>query len=311
MIRSWKALVIGLVIVGFGVAMVCANRPERAQDVADELIEATSVLPENEGKLMMVSGTPYLADGGVIIDEEAGLQVQNALYYGRIPYQKVYVERSREVVVDKGEDKVSPDDDITRTEYYVAQDWIGASHKRDTVVSSTSNRYENPPALNLNAFHASGDLRVADFKISYADVSDYIQSENGSFSKEELAASCGTYITKSEIDLQAVENEYGHGMLSSGDDIGDVHVTFSYTTLEGAEPVTIIGRQRGDKLVLEDDDLISDSEHTRPGIISKEEYVASLKAEDKESSIIGIVVLIVGAVVTLLSFEWDFARFRK
>lgn len=91
-------------------------------------------------------------------------------------------------------------------------------------------------------------------------------------------------------------------MLSSGDDIGDVRVTFSYTTLEGAEPVTVIGRQRGDKLVFEENDLVSESEHTRPGTVSKEEFVASLAAEDKRSSIIGIVVLVVGVVITVLSF---------
>ena len=77
--RSWKALIAGLIIAGFGVAMLLANKPERAQSVADELVEATSVLPENEGKLVMVSGTPELVDGGKLVDEETGLKVENAL----------------------------------------------------------------------------------------------------------------------------------------------------------------------------------------------------------------------------------------
>lgn len=309
--RSWKALVIGLIIAAFGVAILCVNKPERTQGIADELVEATSVLPENEGKLVMASGTPNLVDGGVIVDEETGLKVENALYYGRMPYQKVYARRSREVVVDKGEDKLSSDDDVTRTEYYVAEVWIGADHERDAVVSGPYSSHENPPALPLSAYHAFGDLRVAGFKISYADMSDYIQSENGSFTKEELRDSCGDYILRSEIDLQAVEDEYGHGMLSSGDDIGDVHVTFSYETLAGAEPVTIVGRQRGDELVIEEDDLLSESEHTRPGVVSKEEFVDSLIAEDKQSRVIGIVALGLGAVVVLLSLGWGSMRFRR
>lgn len=309
--RSWKALIAGLIIAGFGVAMLLANKPERAQSVADELVETTNVLPENEGKLVMVSGTPELVDGGKLVDEETGLKVENALYYGRIPYQKVYALHSREVVVDKGEDKVSTTDDITETEHYVAEEWIIANHEREAVISSTAKRYENPPALPLSAFHAFGDLRISGFEISYADVRDYIETKNCSFTKQELEDSCGTYILRSEIDLQASEDEYGHGVLSSGDDVGDVYVTFSYETLAGANPVTIIGRQRGDKLVFEEDDLISEREHIRPGLVSKDEFVASLAGEDKQSMVIGIVVLVVGAVIVLLSLGWGTVRLRK
>lgn len=304
MIRSVKALIIGLVIAGFGIAILFANKPERTQSIADELVEVTTVLPENEGKLVMVSGTPRLADGGVIVDKDTGLRVENALYYSRIPYQKVYALRQREVVVDKGEDKISTIDDKKETEYYVAETWINADQKRDAVISRTSVRYENPPALHMSAYHASGDLRVSDFSISYPDVSDYVQGENGSFTQEELADACGTYIIRSEIDLKAVTSEYGHGMLSSGDDIGDVHVTFSYTTLAGAEPVTIVGRQRGNRLVLEEDDLVSESEGVQAGSVSKDEFVASLATEDASSRRIGIIGIVLGIAVVLLSFNW-------
>lgn len=309
--RSVKALVIGLVIAGFGIATLYANRPERIQSITNELVEATAVLPENEGKLVMVSGTPRLVDGGVIVDEEAGLRVENALYYSRIPYQKVYVLRTRKVVVDQGDDKLSTVDDVTETEHYVAEDWINADHERDAVISRTSVRYENPPALHMGSYHALGDLRMGDFKISYADVSDYIQSENGSFTQAELNDACGTYIRRSEIDLRAVTNAYGHGMLSNGDDIGDVHVTFSYATLVGAEPVTIIGRQREGRLVVEADDLVSESESVQAGLVSKEALVAALSTEDASSRRIGIIGVVLGAVIMLLSFEWDFSRFRR
>lgn len=296
-----KTLIAGLVILAFSIAILNANRPERTNEVADELVEATSVLPENEGKLVIVSGTPELTNGGVIIDEEASLLVQNAVYYSRVPYQKVYALRTREVVVDKGEDKNSDYDDVTKTEYYVVQDWINANQKRDAVVYNGLSSYENPPAVNLPAYHASGDLRVAGFKVSSADVSEYIETENCSFSQEELEEACGEYMIRSEIGLKATTSESGHGMLSNGDDIGSVHVLFSYTTLKGAQPVTIIGRQQGDELVLGEDDVVSEGEHIKPGAVSKDEFLEAIASEDSSSRMIGIGGIVLSAILILVS----------
>lgn len=298
-----KFLIIGLVVLAFGVGVLWANSPDRTRKIADELVEATDVLPENEGKLVIVSGTPVLANGH-IVDEEANLEVENAVSYSRVPLQKVYALRSREVVVDKGEDKMSDVDDTTKTEYYVVKDWIYANQERDAEISRTSVTYENPPAINLSSSHASGDMRICGFKTNYSDVSGYVQTEDAWFTQEELEQACGEYIVRSEIDLKAVTDEYGRGMLSSGDEIGDVRVTFSYETFEGAEPVTLIGRQKGDALVLEDDGLVSEAEQVQPGAVTKEEFVAAITAEDASSRRIGIGALILGALVFLLAFNW-------
>lgn len=302
--RSIKVLIAGLAIVAFGIAVLLSNGAERAEKVADELVQASAVSPENEGKLVIVSGTPELVNGGVIVDEEAGLRVENAIHYSRVPYQQVYALEKREVVVDRGEDKLSKDDDKTKTEYYVVRTWINADQKRDAVISATSGQYENPPAIPLSAYHASGDLRLSGFQISSSDVFDYIHTKIAGFTKEELNEACGSYITRSEIGLRAVTDEDGDGVLSSGDEIGDVHVLFSYETLEGADPVTLIGRQRGDKVVFEDDDPISDSEHVQPGVVSKEEFVDLITAEDASSRRIGIIAVVIGAIVLLLSLDW-------
>lgn len=296
-----KLLIAGLVVVAFGVAVMFVNGSERAEAVADELVEATAVLPENEGRLVIVSGTPQLADGGIITDEEAGLRVENAVYYSRVPLQKVYVKKQRQVVVDEGEDKLSEVDDVKEIEYYVALEWIGANHEREPEVSVTSVRYENPSRVKLDAYHASGDLRICGFGISAADVRDHIETANRWFTQGELEAACGSYITRSEIGLRAVTNEDGRGMLSNGDDIGNVHVHFSYETLEGAEAVTIVGRQRGDEIVLEEDDLVSEAEHVRSGVVSREEFLDAITAEDASSRKIGIGALVLGAVLVLLS----------
>lgn len=298
-----KFIVIGLAVLAFGVGVLWANNPERTNGIAKELVEATEVFPENEGKLVIVSGTPELTNGH-IKDEEANLKVENAVHYSRVPLQKVYALRSREVVVDEGEDKMSDVDDVTETEYYVVKDWINASQERDATISRTSTTYENPPALNLPAFHASGELRISGFKISSSDVFDYIQTKSAWFTQEELQEACGEYIARSELDLKAVTNENGRGMLSSGDEIGDVRVTFSYETFEGAEPVTLIGRQQGDVLVLEEDGPVSEAEQVQPGTVSKDEFVSAITTEDASSRRIGICALVLGAVLFLLAFNW-------
>ena len=302
LIRRPKLLIAGVLVMAFGLAMFSANRAERVGEVADELVEASAVLPENEGKLVIVSGTPQLMDGGVIVDEEAGLRVENAVDYLRLPLQKVYRLKSREVVVDKGEDKVSEADDVKRTEYYVAQGWIVANQQRDDVIDRTTARYENPAPVSMEVYAASGDLRVAGFAVSSADVSDYVTTKERRFSQQEPADACGLFITRSELDLRAVDED-GVGILSTGDEVGDVQVRLSYDTLEGAEPVTLVGRQRGDSIALEEEDQLSDAEHVQPGLVSREEFLDAISAEDSSSRWYGVGFLVLGAVLFLVSLN--------
>ena len=300
MIRP-KLLIASIAIVALGIAMVLANSAGRAKKVADELVEASAVEPQNEGKLVIVSGTPALADGGVIVDEETGLQVSNAISYSRVPYQKVYKEESREVVVDRGEDKLGDYDDKTRTEQHVVEAWINADSSREPYFSGDGARHENPKPVNLPAYHKMGDLRLAGFKISAGDVSPYLHCSTGAFTPEELSATCGEYIVRSELDLKAVERKDGGGMLSTGGDIGDVQVLFSYQKLDGADPVTLIGRQQGDELVLAEDDVVSELERVQAGTVSREEFLDSITSEDSSSRMIGIGFIVAGAILAVFS----------
>ena len=97
-------------------------------------------------------------------------------------------------------------------------------------------------------------------------------------------------------------------MLSTGDEIGDVHVLFSYETLEKAEPVTMIGRQTGDRLVVEHGKRLSNNELVQAGLISKDDFLASVRTEDASSRKIGIVMIVIGVIVVLFSFDWKIKR---
>jgi len=146
-----------------------------------------------------------------------------------------------------------------------------------------------------------GDLRLAGFKISAGDVSPYLHKSTGTFTPEELAATCGEYIVRSELDLKVVERKDGDGMLSTGSDIGDVQVLFSYQKLDKADPVTLIGRQQGDELVLVEDDIVSKLEQVQEGTVSREEFLDSISSEDASSRMIGIGFTVVGAVLLIYS----------
>lgn len=301
MFKHPKLLITSLILIVFGVAILFANSTSRTERLADELVETTAVTPENEGKLVIVSGVPQLKDGGVIVDEEAGLQVENAVYYSRLPLQKVYVEKTRTVVIDKGEDLQSTVDDKTEIEHYVVQEWIPASSDRSDSITISGVRYENPAPINLGAYHDSGDLRLGEFSVSAADVADSLTTTQRWFTPEELQQSCKHYITTSELGLQAVADDKGRGLLATGGEIGDVNVLISYDTLEGAEAVTVVGRQRGDKLVLEDDELVDESERVQAGMVSKEDYLASATSEDASSRWYGVGALALGLVVLVLA----------
>ena len=308
MLRTGGIIITGLIVIILGLAIIATNDGEKTAFLDEELVETTAVLPENEGKLVIVSGTPRLADDGLIVDGETNLRVENALYYERVPLQKVYKEETREIVVDKGEDKVSEDDDKKKTEHHIVTDWIAADIQRDAVVTNDFESYENPPAINLGRYSESNALTLGDFIIDSTDVFDYVQTANNYFTEEELRESCGDYIIKSELDLNPVTDENGHGLLSSGDEIGDVHVIFSYKTLEKAEPVTMIGRQTGNQLVVEHGKLLSNKELVRAGLVSKEDFLASTRAKNASSRKAGIVLMVIGAIIFLFSFNWKKTR---
>ncbi len=154
----------------------------------------------------------------------------------------------------------------------------------------------------MDVYTASGDLRIAGFAVRSVDVSDYVVTKECRFTQQELAAACGQFITRSELDLQAVDED-GIGILSSGDEVGDVQVRFSYDTPESAEPVALVGRQRGDGIVLEEEDQLSDAEHVRAGIVSREQFLDAISAEDATSRWYGVGFLVVGAIPFLASLN--------
>ena len=146
------------ILVFAGISIIFAYGEERVENIANNLVETREVLPENEGKLIFISGTPTIENDGVIIDKEANLQVNNAIEYDRRVLQHVYVEKSKEVIVDKGKDKVSTHDDKKKTVYYVEHEYIPAAADREDEISNNGHVYKNPPKVDLNGYFKINNL---------------------------------------------------------------------------------------------------------------------------------------------------------
>lgn len=294
-----KGLIIGAAIAGFGIAILNANQAERSDKIEAALVETNAVLPENEGKIVLVSGTPFLENDGLLADGECGFQVTNALLYRRVPYQKVYAVHEERVK------KVVSGDEYYETRKYVVKDWILANRERDPVVSVSwiGTKYENPPAVNLKPFVTKNPLHLGEFTISaHKNIAKFITTETRGFPPEELEKNCGEYIKNSGLDLKVTKNKDGFGMLSNGSDIGDVCVNFSYETLEGAEPITVVGKQIGNTVVFDEEQGLSDEEHILEGTMSKEEFITSIRSEDRTSRKIGYGMIAAGLLMVAAVF---------
>ena len=292
----------GLVILGFGMAISDANKSERVENIADQLVETTVVSPENEGKLIILSGIPQLVEDADVVDAYAGLQTNDVVRYDRRPEQKVYAIVEEEVVVDEGEKPLDTSDDITKIQEVVRAVWGSANYQHEDV-DFYDTIYENPPKAELDELYVSHDYYIGDFKIEPLDVYKQIETERFGFSEAELSDLRDRYMRDTGINLEIVKDGIdGDFMLVSGDKIGDIRVKVYYDKMKKTGSVTIVGRQHGDRIVLEEDDIVEEHEQVHAGEMSRKEFLSAISGEDKTSRVIGTVFSAAGAVILVLSF---------
>lgn len=305
--------IICAVFILMGVSMRAAYSEDRVSSIKENLIETDEVLPENEGKLVMISGVPTVEDGGIVEDEELGLSAENVLSYTRMPYQKVYIE-VEEKIVDKGKDKIKSYDDKITYKRYVSTDWIYSNGERESSVGDWKKSYENPDPVNMSSYVNTFDLQLGEFTFSSTKASDYIHSDMyKGFSEEELKENekCREYINNSEIPLEVTTDGNGNGMLSSGDNVGDIHVVISYNEVESIDPVTIIGVQVGNRIEFDEKDELDFGENIMEGELSKEEYLEKLRGSDKESRGYGTGFMVAGIIGIILTFAFSILKIRE
>ena len=286
------------IMVFAGISVKTAYSEQRTEDIANNLVETREVLPENEGKLIFISGTPTIENDGVIIDKEANLQVKNAIEYDRRVLQHVYVEKSKEVVIDKGEDKVSTHDDKKKTVYYVEHEYIPAAADREDEISNGGHVYKNPPKVDLNGYFKMNNLCFGEFKLKDdVDVLKYAETKLRGFTEEEINKNCQDYIASLGADFKVLpreNNEYAY--ISNGDELGNIHVAFYYTTLESIKPVTVIGKQEGNSIIFDNSYDLEKKEHVYEGILSKDDFINKLSKGDASARKGGTIALVIGVI---------------
>ena len=311
-----KRLIAGLVLLGFGIAIMSANATERTATLADELVETTTLSPENEGKLVMVAGTPMLEGNSGFVDEDAGLKIEDEIYsYNRNPQMKVYYE-SREKILVERKTKIDGRDieemwDVVRTM------WGAPNLKRDDVVISgifrSSNydadgeyyptgRFINPDPIEMDKYSVHYDLYIGEFKVSILDIGKFVDCKYYGFSKEDLEKIRTKYSQDLGINFEILEDKDGCAFLSTGNEVGDLKVEMLYQKVLGTRPVTIIGRQRGDSIVVEEEEKVSELEQVQAEIISKKEFLDAASKEDTGSRYIGMAIIALGAILTATCF---------
>ena len=317
MIKSKIMLIAGLLILCFGIAILSANKAERAEKITDELVETTTLSPENEGKLIILAGTPEIKGNTDVTDEAAGLKAEGAvLWYARNPLMKVYYESREQIVVERK--KTINDDDIVETWDVVRTMWGDPDLKREDVKINgllrssdydadgklyPTGTFKNPDPVSMDSFRVSNDLYIGGFKVNFSDIIKYAETEKHGYTEAQLEKIRAKYSQDIGAAFDIVTNKEGFAFLSTGDEVGDLRVEISYALLKNAEPVTLVGRQRGDSLVLEEDDIVSEAEQVQAGIISRKDFLKAIAKEDTTSRYIGIGFAILGAILTAFSLN--------
>ena len=296
------------ILLIFGISVLIANSKERTDKITERLIETKSVSPENEGKLIIVSGTPTLANDGVIVDKETGFQVNNAISYTRMPYQMIYVEKKEEVIYkvkDKDTGKYREEKEIKVT---IEKAWTSINKERKKKLFSGTKVYTNPPVPNnIDYYIARNDMCIGEFIFTPSSkILELAEIKSNRFSKEEL----DNYANKLGMDLKTVQLKNGSYILKNGDDIGSIKILFSYDTLVNMKPITIIGRQEGNRIVFDEKDGIEGDEYFQDRIVSKNEYLKSISSEDASSRKIGFNFTMVGVIGILLTISFKNSKFK-
>jgi hypothetical protein len=296
------------ILLIFGISVLIANSKERTDKITGRLIETKSVSPENEGKLIIVSGTPTLANDGVIVDKEMGFQVNNAISYTRMPYQKIYLEEKKEVIYKVKDKDTNKYREEKKIEVTIEKAWVSLNRERKKKLFSGTKVYTNPPVPNnIDYYIARNDMCIGEFIFTPSSkILELAEIKSNRFPKEEL----DNYANKLGMDLKTVELKNGYYMLKNGDDIGSIKIHFSYDTLVNMKPITIIGRQEGNRIVFDEKNGIEGDEYFQDRIVSKNEYLKSISSEDASSRKIGFNFTMVGIIGILLTISFKNSKFK-
>jgi len=272
------------------------NTEEHAATLEDLLVVTDGTIkPENEGKLVLATGTPYIENDGILRDEEMGITVENAVSYSRVPYEKIYYIEVTTTVLKH--DLNDPNDDETKVNKRLTTVWEDMDEEWPMQLKHDGKTYQNPEKLDYHSFYANNYLLVGDFKLLPNQFGSVVQTKPFTISEDQLLSSTKDWLDSATGQGFTVERlSNGGGRLSNGDAIGSVHIACEYSVLDKTAPLTVIGKQEGDRIVTYDLNGF-DEFYVYSGEITKEDFINDVSETDSGDRTACVIVMVISVLV--------------
>jgi hypothetical protein len=248
------------------------------------VIEGGKVVPENEGKLVLVSGRVTVEDNEVS-DTQFDVTVKS-------PYLSRIVEMCQwKTINQKG----------TMAEYVI---WSTELELKQQ--DFEGERYVNPDRFPFDAsvFKADVPFMLGELELSEKLIEKYV---TGRLTRVTELTQNGA--DKNSVDLDKTNNWYyyhsdfktlvGNQVNTGIYDIGDARVFFLMLDTKNPGEITVMAKQQNGRLVAYDNGDISPIEVLHDGIKSKEEIIAAEQSDDNAGAVVSIVLTVIFAGLTV------------
>lgn len=300
---------IGLILLfgySFGV-----NGAQHADTLKELLVETDGkVLPENEGKLVLITGTPGIENEGLLQDEEMGITVENAVSYSRIPYERIYVIETTTTTLEH--DLNDPNDDEVRVNKYLTDAWEDIDTDWPAQLKYEGKVYQNPEKKDYRSYYVKNKVCLGEYRIEADLLKPMIQTTPQVVSAEQLMASTREWIKQQKetpaFQVETVSN--GGGRLSNGDDFGSIRIVCEYETLDEPALMTVIGKQVGASV--ENYELNGfDEYYLYAGAVTKEEFIDLIMEEDGNDRVACVWVMVISMSIIIICLCVESSKNRK
>jgi hypothetical protein len=248
------------------------------------VIKDGKVLPENEGKLVLVSGRVTVEDSEVS-DTQFDVAVKS-------PYLSRIVEmRQWKTINQKG----------NMADYVIWSTALGIKQQE-----FEGEKYINPEKFPFDAsvFKADVPFMLGEFELSEKFIEKYV---TGRLTRVTELTQSGA--DRNSVDLDKTNNWYychsdfktlvGNSVNAGIFDIGDARVFFLMLDTDNPGEITVMAKQENGRLVAYDNDDISPIAVMHDGIKTKEEVIATEQSDDNAGAVVSIVLTVIFAGLTV------------
>ncbi|MDO4459189.1 MAG: hypothetical protein Q4C42_03745, partial [Clostridia bacterium] len=282
------ALVILIAFLCMSVYSYTLNSTDTLKELESILVDPQGkVLPENEGKLVIVSGKPEPQEQKTLFDDDFGVSVDGAYCLDREIFQKRYhIEEEKEEYVTFDKDK-NREVSYTYTKNLVSS-WDPIGGDFEDKVYYKGDYYYNEPRPDITCKNSYNPINIGEFEFNIHSFGSIVNYET---IYPEVSDISGGYLD-SIGEYHVAERSNGGGYFSTGDSIGDIHVMISAHVYDDEFPViTRIGMQKDNRIVAYDNFRLTGIDEIIEGELTREEYLAGYSESMSKNRTLNIVFI--------------------